>query len=58
MKKNRNLGLHNLRTDHSGTNNLLEEYPEVAAELEITYKKWAEKVGVETWDELILARKF
>jgi len=50
------LELFNLSTDRSECDDLSEDYPEKVSELKELYAAWSDKVGVEPWDSLILAK--
>ena len=45
-----NWELYDLESDRSELNDLIEQMPEKATELETLWKGWAQKVGVLTWD--------
>jgi arylsulfatase len=51
------LELFDLSADRSECFDLSADYPEKVNELKALYLEWAEKVGVEPWDSLILARE-
>lgn len=46
-----NWELYDLEADRSETNNLLDQLPEKANELEILWKNWAKRAGVLTWKD-------
>jgi arylsulfatase A-like enzyme len=46
-----NWELYNLEDDRSECNNLIAKLPEKAKELELLWKKWAQKAGVRTWKD-------
>lgn len=48
--------LYNVNTDRAESDDVVELYPEVAAELEKMWWDWANNVGVEPWDSLKLIR--
>jgi arylsulfatase len=51
------LELFNMVEDRSECNDVSAKNPEKVNELNLLYDAWAEKVGVEPWDSLILARE-
>jgi arylsulfatase len=44
-----NWELYDLKKDRSEINNLMEEMPDKALEMETMWKTWARKTGVKTW---------
>jgi arylsulfatase A-like enzyme len=46
-----NWELYDMETDRSETNNLMEQLPNKAKEMEILWKNWAKRVGVLTWKD-------
>ncbi len=48
--------LYDMEKDRAEMNNVIEDFPHVATEMERLWQHWADRVGVEPWDSLKLIR--